>query len=312
MFYNKGRTGRTDGWMYFIGIFMMMVGYFLGQMPYLWASRHYISKNNIMPEQADKFLSSNDFSIIGMPSNLGYALMITIFAFATAGLWVAVRYLHQKRWLDIVTAFEKVDWQRLLVSWLLWLILGGLVEVFYYLIDPSNYYFEVNWGTWTGLLLISLFYLPVQSSLEEYVFRGYLLQAFGLVCSRKYMPVVITAVLFALPHSFNPEVARYGLFPMFSYYIVAGLLLGIIVVMDDRLELALGVHAATNFFGAVVLGFEGSVLQTDTLFTQKTVNPWMMTLAIIIAGGLFLLACKRLYAWESFKKLNDPIQFNEA
>lgn len=309
MFYIKGKTGLTDWWRYVLVFSLMIFGYALGQTPMTVLLKYAINNNQeIGTTELDRFYETYDWSILGLSSNLGFATMITVFLFATLGLWLGLRIIQDKPFLSIVTAFDKVDWRRYLVAWGLWFMLGSLIEVFYYLSMPDNYIFEVSWTTWGVLVLIAFLYLPVQSSLEEFVFRGHLLQGFGLLGGKKIYPVLITAVLFALPHSFNPEIAKFGYVTMFTYYIIAGIFLGIIVVMDDRLELALGVHAATNFFGATMLGYEGSVLQTDTLFTQRVVYPWLMTLTMVVAGIGFLLACGRLYGWDSFRKLLDDIE----
>lgn len=309
MFFTIGKSGLTDGWRYGLGMLLVIAFYMFGQAPMLAVIKWKISSNpELTTKVVDEFWETTDFTILGISSNMGFVLLITIFTFATLGLYLALKLIHQKTFKSIVTAFEKIDYSRIFVSWTLWLFLGCLVECFYYLMMPENYAFEVAWSRWSILVLIALIYLPVQSSLEEFVFRGYLMQGIGIHSPNKLYPLIITSILFALPHSFNPEVEKFGLVPMFTYYILAGLVLGIIVIMDNRLELALGVHAATNFMGATILGYEGSVLQTDTLFTQKTVYPTLMTITFICAGGLFLLACQRMYKWGSFTKLWEPIK----
>lgn len=309
MFYITGKTGLNDWWRYVLVFALMIFGYTIGQIPMTMLLKYAINNNqSIGTAELDRFYETYDWTIMDISSNLGFATMITVFLFATIGLWVGLLIIQEKPFQSIVTAFDKVDWRRYFFAWGLWFALGCLVELFYYLLMPDNYVFEVNWSSWLILFFIAFFYLPVQSSLEEFVFRGHLLQGFGLLGGKKIYPVLITAVLFALPHSFNPEIAKFGYFTMATYYIIAGIFLGIIVVMDDRLELALGVHAATNFFGSTILGYEGSVLQTDTLFTQLVVHPWLMTLTIIVAGIGFLLACSRWYGWDSFRKLLDDIE----
>ena len=306
-FYKTGWIGRQDPYLYVIGMVIILFAYMLGQGPMLLVLQQKMATNpEIGLEELMKFEQTTDFSIMDIHPNTGFILLITIFLLATLGLYITLKYLHQKPFKSIVTAFDKVDWSRILFGWVAWIILGVLAELFFYLIDPSNYTFEVKWSDWFVLVVIALVYLPVQSSLEEFVFRGYLLQAFGRLKVTRIVPVLITGLLFALPHFFNPEIAKFGLLPMCLYYISAGIILGIIVVMDDRLELALGVHAATNFFGAALVNFEGSVLTTDALFTVGSVNAYYMWFTFVISGSLFLLASKRYYQWEPWSKLVSP------
>ena len=81
--------------------------------------------------------------------------------------------------------------------------------------------------------------------------------------------------------------------------------------MDDSLELALGVHFATNFYGAVFLSYEGSALQTDTIFKSGEVNPNLMLIILVVMSIIFLYLCSRKYNWESFSKLTENIEIHE-
>jgi len=85
---------------------------------------------------------------------------------------------------------------------------------------------------------------------------------------------------------------------MMFYYIGAGVFLGLITIWDDRLELALGVHAATNFLGAVFMGYTGAAIQTESLFKTDALNVVQMVIAFYIGAIIFTLICKRKYGWS--------------
>lgn len=53
------------------------------------------------------------------------------------------------------------------------------------------------------------------------------------------------------------------------YYLGAGLFLALLAIADNGLELSIGIHTATNLFGSIVLKYEGSVLQTETLLSKN-------------------------------------------
>ncbi len=125
--------------------------------------------------------------------------------------------------------------------------------------------------------------------------------------SYKVIPLVITSVLFGLIHSANPEVEKFGFVTMQIYYISAGLMLGIMTIMDDGLELALGTHAATNFTGAVFVGYDGAALTTDSILKTHALDANMMTYAFLVLAGVFLIILKYKYNWSSFTKIFDPI-----
>jgi len=125
--------------------------------------------------------------------------------------------------------------------------------------------------------------------------------------NNKLIPLIITSILFGLIHSANPEIEKFGYGTMQFYYITAGLLLGIMTIMDDGLELALGTHAATNFTSAVIIGYDGGALQTDSIFKSHSMNADIMTAAFVAIAVIFLLMLKKKYEWGSFSKIWEPI-----
>jgi membrane protease YdiL (CAAX protease family) len=66
-------------------------------------------------------------------------------------------------------------------------------------------------------------------------------------------------------HIFNPEVSKIG-YIILVYYIGTGLLLGIVTLMDEGMELALGFHAANNLVGALLISSDWSAFQTNSIF----------------------------------------------
>lgn len=125
--------------------------------------------------------------------------------------------------------------------------------------------------------------------------------------NNKIVPLLITSILFGLVHSSNPEIEKFGFWTMQLYYLSAGLLLGIITIMDDGLELALGVHAATNFTSAVFVGYDGGAIITDSVFVSHAINPLAMTFTFIALAIIFIIIVKYKYGWQSFSKLIEPI-----
>jgi hypothetical protein len=171
------------------------------------------------------------------------------------------------------------------------------IESLFYFLDSENYVFRFHPLNFIILLLISIFLLPFQTSFEEVFFRGYLMQGFGLVFRRTWPALLITSALFALMHSWNPEVEKFGFWVMFPYYFGFGLLLGFITLKDKSLEISLGVHAANNIFSSLFITFQGSALETDALFLQKTMEPGATMPFYFLAMFLFLVIISLVFGW---------------
>ena len=90
-----------------------------------------------------------------------------------------------------------------------------------------------------------------------------------------------------LPHLLaNPELDS-GFLLVALYYFGFGAFLAWVSLRDGTLELAIGAHAANNLFGAIVLGFEGSALNTPSLFYADRFVPAYSLIQFLVAAALF-------------------------
>jgi membrane protease YdiL (CAAX protease family) len=163
------------------------------------------------------------------------------------------------------------------------------------------------------LFFISLLLFPCQIGLEEYLFRGYLMQQIGIIAKNRWFPLAITSVVFGLFHSANPEVAQMG-YGVMVFYIGTGLLLGIMTLMDESLELALGFHLGNNLMAALLITSDYSAIRTDALFkysgienSNDILNEMLISIAIVYPIILYIFA--KRYNWTDWKyKLTGKIQ----
>src|SRR5690606_36617620 len=156
------------------------------------------------------------------------------------------------------------------------------------------------------LLILSLILFPFQIGFEEYFFRGYLMQQIGIVARNRWFPLILTSVAFGLVHFSNPEVSELGYGTM-VFYIGTGLLLGIMTLMDESLELALGFHFGNNLMAAILVTADFSALQTDALFkytaeVDKSSMLSEMLLSILITYPLVLFILSKKYKWTGWKE----------
>lgn len=319
MFFKKAQTGHNDVWRYIVVIVVVLAGYMIGQIPlFLAIGRAIADDPNLGMEALEEFGRDPDFSVFNINSNMGFALLLVMFLGAFTALFFIFKPLHQREFRTLTTPASRVNWTKIFFGFFIWLALSLVIEVVAYLMDPGNYSFQFKLNTFIPLVLLSIFFLPIQTSTEEFLFRGYLMQGIGnssylhkLGWNTRLVPLLITSLLFGLVHSMNPEINEFGFGVMQAYYVSAGLLLGILTLMDDGLELALGVHAATNFTGAVFVGYEGAAIRTDSLFVTNELNPGLMLIGFLILGIVFLLVCKYRFKWPGFKKLLSKIELTD-
>lgn len=101
-------------------------------------------------------------------------------------------------------------------------------------------------GTWVFCLLVAL--------AEEIMVRGYILGRLLHTRLNKFLSLFISAVLFALLHIFNPNVA---FLPMLNL-VLAGILLGVSYLYTRNLCFPIALHLFWNWIQGPVLGYQVS------------------------------------------------------
>ena len=310
-FFSKVTQGKNQWYLYVIGFIITILGYFIGQAPLTLIANNFANKIKDKPNALYNALQNNDFGSLGMSNNLTFLLLIMMFVFGTLGLWFAVKFLHNKKFIHLITPDEKFDINRFFFGFGIWLCIGIFFEVVFYFINPVEMVFQFDASKFFILLLICIFLLPIQTSFEEFFVRGYLMQGLSLLFKNKIVLMFLSSFLFASLHLMNPEIEKYGIGIMLTYYVLAGVVLALFTIMDGRLELALGIHFATNFFGATVATYDGSVIQTDALFKQGDINPYLMVLSLLLLSFTFYVLASKIYNWKSIKYILEPVVLSE-
>src|SRR5690606_39223747 len=211
-------------------------------------------------------------------------------------LWV--KFVHKQTITSLTTSRKKISWGRFLVGFALVAITLTIFTIIDYSINPDNYIVQFQLEPFLIMLLIVIILMPLQTSFEEYFFRGYLLQGIGIMAKNRWVPLVLTSVVFGLLHLSNPEVGKLGNIIM-VYYIGTGFLLGIMTLMDEGLELALGFHAGNNMIAALLVTADWTVFQTNSILKDVS-EPSAgldILLPVLILYPIYLIILAKIYKW---------------
>ncbi len=218
-------------------------------------------------------------------------------------LWV--RMVQKQPVLTLITARKKVDWKRIGFAFTVWSAVT-LVIFFYSLYrEPENFEWNFDWAAFLPFLIMALVLIPLQTSFEELFMRGYLMQGIGLATRSRFVALITTSFIFGMMHISNPEVGQIGYY-ILIYYIGTGLFLGIITLMDDGLELALGFHAANNLIGALLVTSNWTAFQTNSLFVELSSPKDSLSLVTVLTQvgiilPLLLVLFARVYRWKDWR-----------
>ncbi|PAM94892.1 CPBP family intramembrane metalloprotease domain-containing protein [Flavobacterium sp. IR1] len=308
MFLEQGIKAENKFWKYLLGSFFIIIASFVGQIPFSVAVLYKNFTDNVA------FPTDNDAVMKIFEPNLTLFLVMISFVFALAGVYFVVKHLHDQTFLSITTSRKKIDWRRVVFSFLLWAFFS--IASFYILYEKSPENFVWNFKLIPFLILVVLgsILIPIQTSTEEYVFRGYLMQGFANLAKNRWFPLVMTSVIFGSMHIFNPEVAKMG-YVIMIYYIGTGFFLGILTLMDEGMELSLGFHAANNLVGALLVTSDWTVFQTHSLFIDMS-EPSAgldVILPVVVVYPILLFIFAKKYKWTNWKeKLTGNIKVAES
>ena len=383
MFLENAITRENKFWKYIVGSIIVIVASFMGQIPFLIAVA-------VKSFSSGKAFPTDEKSVMSFLSpNLSLFLLLLSFAVALLVLYFVVKYFHKQTFLSVTTSRSRMDWKRFFFSFTIWGIFTIASTVLMYYDSPENFSINFKPIPFAILAVIAIVLIPIQTSTEEYVFRGYLMQGFAVVSLQKkfisgvfytflfvpiyivigsiidiqltskwysfsqiivfclsvlflllldltltklnffetnfysklyqkskskLLPLFITSVIFGTLHIANPEVQKLGYIVMI-YYIGTGFFLGIITLMDEGMELALGFHAANNLIAALLITSDWSAFQTESILKDNS-EPSAgleVLIPVFVIFPLLLFLFSKKYKWTDWKeKLTGKINIVEV
>ena len=290
---------KHNWWLYLAGLAIVFITLILGQIPYTVIL---IAKAVEMGLDFQNLDISQTMNLLD--SNLNLFLMLLSYAAGFLGVLFVVKTLHKQSIRSLTTSRLKIDWKRFWFAFLFWgIISSGLVLIDHYM-HPENYVFNFKLVPFLTLIVIAVVLVPLQTSFEEYLFRGYLMQGIGVLCKNRWLPLIITSVTFGLLHIFNPEIEKLG-YILLVHYIGTGFFLGIITLMDEGLELALGFHAANNLFTALLVTADWTAFQTNSILrdvSDPDVSNVEIFASVLIIYPILILIFAKVYKWTNWKE----------
>ncbi|WP_411766883.1 lysostaphin resistance A-like protein [Winogradskyella sp. A3E31] len=293
--------GHTEFWRYLIGALISFVGIIIFSVPHGVAVAFKRFNNELDLNR----LSDTNYLLSLFEPNINLVYLLLPFAGGLLFLLLAVKFLHKQSFTSLTTAREKIDWKRFWSMFFVWGILSSSLVLIDYFANPESYVLNFKLNKFLILAVIAIVLVPLQTSFEEYAFRGYLMQGIGIVAKNKWVPLLITSFGFGLLHISNPEIEKLG-YILLVYYIGTGLFLAIMTLMDDGLELALGFHAANNLFTALLVTADWTAFQTHSIL-KDTSDPEVagffdVFFPVFVLFPIILFILGKIYGWKNWKE----------
>ena len=315
MYIEQAQKNLIDWWRYVLGVLIAITGVVIFSIPHSVALIAKIATGDV---DMDMIASGDTAYLMGLfESNLNFIYILLPFSGGLIFLlFIAVKFLHKQSITNLTTSRAKIDWSRVAFAFILWGVISTAMTMVDIYLSPDDYVFNFEINRFLILAVIAICLVPLQTSFEEYMFRGYLMQGIGNIFRNKLVPLIVTSVAFGLLHIANPEVDKLGNIIMI-YYIGTGFFLGILTLMDEGMELALGFHAANNLFTALLVTADWTAFQTYSIY-RSIADPSSMGASEIIVPvfvifPILLLIFSKKYNWNNwFNKLAGPVETLET
>ncbi|GLW07525.1 hypothetical protein Misp01_26550 [Microtetraspora sp. NBRC 13810] len=136
----------------------------------------------------------------------------------------------------------------------------------------------VGWERFLPGLLVTLLLVPFQAAAEEYLFRGWVLQAFGAFLRTPWPGILLGAAGFTALHAYTD----WGIIDVFAF----GALMGWLAIRTGGLEAPIALHVINNVLGLGLSSASGSL--GDAL-RQGSV-PWQSLAGTLVQLTIFAVA----------------------
>jgi membrane protease YdiL (CAAX protease family) len=295
-YHRLARTRKHTWWRPIVGTLFLAAGAFFLTAAVLvgWELVHSLVTGEFAEPQGNQIFPSDIENLAVTLVMLGILTPLVLFA-----AWLVQR---RPAW-TVASVLNKVRWRWLLLCCLpafgylvVSYALGLLVDQIFPSQDPVA---ATDEGSWVGLAafvvpaLVILFLVPFQSAAEEFVFRGWLIQAVGsygpdqvegrgqwfkALLRTPWPGIVISSVVFVSAHGYT----GWAMVDIFAFAMTIGWL----TVRTGGLEAAITVHALNNLFAFLLPAAMGQLDGWD----EQGGAPWTLLVVDLPALAAYAAA----------------------
>lgn len=302
MFLEQAREPKNKNWRYLVGLILIVLVSTMG------SAVHDLAILADSMHNAKPLPKSGNESIGYLSANATLLVLVIYYAIFIIGIYFTVKYLHRRSLRSVGTGRPKIDWHRIFFAFAISAFYWTVVNSILWYLDPIEYIFNFRPGPFAIYVSILLVVSVLSAFQEQLFFRGYLMQGFASVFGNKWLPLILVSLLFSLVYASHPEMVAMGFYPMLTRYLSYALFLGILTLMDDGVELAIGFDAANRLVAQSFFTSPDGFFRPDSLFTvaNEQITPQMIDHVFVIGQTwfiiiLFLAICRKKYQWSGWR-----------
>lgn len=236
--------------------------------------------NGIKPESFSEYFRNYPNIFI---NNLG---IFPQFICGVIGLIVAMKYIHKRKFLTLITVNSKLKLSNIVKSTIVYFILRMIVDLTYSYVNDNPIHFECNLSEYLLFFFVTIFFTAIQICFDEFFNRGFLFQNLVFYFRYPVIALFLTSFIFASAHLQSLE--------YFIFYFFTALLFCLITILSNSLELAIGIHFMHNIFSSILTddNLEKSLFYHNENPENKFV--WLLPLLIFFILSIFVFGIDKL------------------
>ncbi len=214
-------------------------------------------------------------------------------------IWLYVKFILKRSLRTLITRKVRIDWKKIFWSFQVFSLLFLFSMLVRYFLSPGDFsLYPFNLIDYVFVFLTTLFLTPLQTTLEELIFRGILLQWIGKTVKKPFILSLIIGGIFGGMHFANPEMNDSAIWVGIDYLFV-GFMLTYIAAKTGSLELSIGAHAANNMWIYWLVTMDNTVAEgLPSLFYVSVSNP---VPSVIL--DLFVFIILYLFIYKKYLKV---------
>lgn len=239
------------------------------------------------------------FFSVAMPSYAESPRMEILLNIISYALFIVLALLVVQRFLNfpakrMLGEDGKLDWRGFAVGFSVMLGVQLAMNFIAMAVNPQDFKYTLDAQGWILDWTLALVLVVAAAFLEELLTRAYIAHFVNDDMETRPLNMLYyclaSALLFAIAHFSNPEVAGSGAFYAMAFYFMMGFVLMLVTLRTRSMGAALGIHIANNLVNAWFFTYDNAAVKTNALYTQANNEGPMLLVQAAVSLAVCTLA----------------------
>lgn len=239
------------------------------------------------------------FFSVAMPSYAESPRMEILLNIISYALFIVLALLVVQRFLNfpakrMLGEDGKLDWRGFAIGFAVMLGVQLSMNFIAMAVNPQDFKYTLDAQGWILDWTLALVLVVAAAFLEELLTRAYIAHFVNDDMETRPLNMLYyclaSALLFAIAHFSNPEVAGSGAFYAMAFYFMMGFVLMLVTLRTRSIGAALGIHIANNLVNAWFFTYDNAAVKTNALYTQANNEGPMLLVQAAVSLAVCTLA----------------------